>query len=81
MEAQKIVVGHVSHKYGDNFYAGKTKESVVKQIADYCREWWNDVVDDSTPPKEDQKVIDIYFDDENAGWQEGCEISENVELK
>ena len=76
----KISIAHISHKYGDNFYAGKNREAVTKQVVNYCHEWWEDHVDDSTPPEDDQEVIDIYFNVENAGAIEGLEFQDDVEV-
>ena len=80
MEKKSIQIATINHEYGTNVYASKTREELNKQIADFCREWWNESVDDSEPPESDEEVIDIYFKDENAGWKEGVEYFEDVEV-
>lgn len=75
-----IYIAQISHKYGINIYAGKTSESVIKQVADYCREEWKNMVNNSTPPNENQKVIEIYFSEENAGLYESITYVNNVNV-
>jgi hypothetical protein len=76
MKKQMIVVGIIDHKYGTNTYAGKTKKSVTKQVASYCRKWWDENVKNTKIPEDNNEIIELYFDEENAGAWEGLIIQE-----
>jgi len=54
----------VNHKHGINWYASLTEEGLEKELADYCRESWDDWGDDILPtiPKKDDEVISAYFE-------------------
>jgi len=69
---EKIIVGIINHKYGVNFYASRTYEGLIKEVADFCREWWDDFASlaGTEIPQDDQEVINEYFDENNAGgWE------------
>ena len=69
---EKIFVGVIEHKYGTNYYASRTQDGLEKQIADFCRDWWDSFVSlcDIEIPDEPEAIIEIYFDGENAGgWE------------
>ena len=72
----KIYTAVIDHKHGTNTYASVTEEGIRKEVADYCREWWTDFTDVKIP-KDDQQVIDIYFDGENAGVYESLTYGES----
>ena len=81
----KIVIAVITHKHGTNVYASKTIENVKKQVVEYCKEWWDDEVGDQEEdfpiPEKADDIINEYFKEENAGWKEGLEYFENIEIK
>ena len=63
----------VSHKFGTNQYASLTKEGLLKQIAEYCTDWWAEFSTEECP-KNDADIVDQYF--VNADEIEWCSMSE-----
>ena len=62
MDSVHIAV--VSHRHGMNVYAATTKYRLEKQVADYCRDWWIQVLGkDKKIPNKDSEVIDVYFEE------------------
>lgn len=61
-----IWVGVVHHKYGSNFYVGKTRSEVIDQIWGYCEYHWSDVVkaagEDVQKPVNPHDLVEYYFD-------------------
>jgi hypothetical protein len=74
----KLYTAIVEHKHGTNSYASLTEEGIRKEVADYCREWWNDYdgLSGTDAPEDDQAVIDQYFDGECAGVYESLTYGE-----
>jgi hypothetical protein len=74
----KIYVATINHEHGVNHYAAKTKEGLLTQIADYCREWWKKGGPTEPAPEGDQEIIDAYFGwiDEIGGykWSDTSEV-------
>jgi hypothetical protein len=59
----KIFVATVSHRHGINAYAAKTRAGIQKQLADYCREWWDEAgLDPVAEGTADSDIIDAYFE-------------------
>lgn len=59
-----IHVGSVTHRHGENHYAALTREALMAEIAEYCREWWSEIDDQRDPATlDDETVADVYFDD------------------
>jgi hypothetical protein len=52
----------IEHKYGFNHYAAKTKEGVMETLAEYCKEWWDDINPSAEIPLTIDEIIDVYFD-------------------
>ena len=60
-----IYVTVINHRYGDNCYAHKSRESAVKNLAGYCRDNWNNShigLKETPIPNDDRMCIDRYFD-------------------
>jgi len=62
-----IWVATISHKHGHNFYVDTTDDGLTKQMAQYCRDCWDEVSDHDEVPDDhtgipDQMVIDFYFE-------------------
>jgi hypothetical protein len=74
----KLHTAIIEHKHGTNTYASLTEEGIRKEVADYCREWWSDFdgLADVKVSEDDQEVIDLYFDGENAGTYESLTYGE-----
>lgn len=75
----KLYTAIVEHKHGTNTYASLSEEGIRKEVADYCRDWWTDF--ENLPeevPENDQEVIDLYFDGENAGCWESLTYGETA---
>lgn len=63
----------VSHRFGTNQYASITRAGLVKQIAEYCTDWWAEFSSDECP-KNDEDIVQEYFN--NAEDVEWCSMSE-----
>lgn len=58
-----IHVGSIEHRNGTNQYAALTREALMAEIAEYCREWWADIEDQRDPEKlGDETVAESYFE-------------------
>lgn len=60
----KVWVGTINHKNGTNFYAARTREGMLKQLARYCWEWWREepTLNGIEMPDDDEARIDTYFE-------------------
>jgi len=65
-----VYVATISHRHGDNVYVSRTEEGLNKQVANFCREWWHEIDDAVTIPKDDNEVIELYFSEEYKGYLE-----------
>jgi hypothetical protein len=74
-----VQVATISHKFGDNVYVSKTKEGLNKQVADFCREWWNEIPNVEIPETDDD-IIEIYFSEEFQGQIESVTFHDETEL-
>jgi hypothetical protein len=53
----------ITHEYGSNLYCDTTEEGLRRQIADWCREYWDqEGVDGSYEGLSDEEVCDAYFE-------------------
>lgn len=53
----------ITHEYGSNLYCDATEEGLRRQIADWCREYWDqEGVDGSYEGLSDEEVCDAYFE-------------------
>jgi hypothetical protein len=70
----QINVGTISHRHGTNFYAARTFEGLLKQIAAYVRENWNDrppsAPDNHADLTNYLDLIDAYFDGNESEFVE-----------
>lgn len=59
-----IHIGSIDHKHGTNHYAAMSREALMAEVAEYCREWWSDIDDRRDPATlNDDEIANIYFDD------------------
>lgn len=60
----EVFVGTIDHPHGVNHYVALTREHLMTEIAEYCREWWVEIGDKRDPAGlDDETVADRYFDD------------------
>jgi hypothetical protein len=38
----EIWVASITTRFGNQCYASRTEEGILKQLAEFCREWWHD---------------------------------------
>lgn len=58
-----IHVAHIGHRHGTNFYAALSRDLLMGEVADYCREYWDEVADDrDAATLDDEEVASIYFE-------------------
>jgi hypothetical protein len=74
------IITNGSHDFWNN-YIDTNAEGLLKQIADWCRDWWDDqfgVGDGGRPiPEADLEVIGGYFDQNDEDF---CQIFEPMEM-
>jgi hypothetical protein len=60
----KVWVGVIETKHGANVYASRTRDGLVRQLADFCREYCLDagLTAEKAAAMPDQQVIDLYFE-------------------
>lgn len=59
----------VHHRHGEDVLEGKDEEEAVHELAEYCREWW-DEISNRKPPKDQHRLITRYFDKKEDEWWE-----------
>jgi ketopantoate reductase len=67
MKEKKLWVTTVQNEFGVTVYTAWSEGGALKQLADYCREWWhevNEVLEDDEieMPKKDEDIVKAYFD-------------------
>lgn len=72
----ELHVGRISHEHGHNQYATLHRQSLIAEMAEYCREWWSDINDprdaDELP---DEDVVSAYFAKREDETHSTCRIS------
>lgn len=64
-----VHVGHIEHRHGNNHYAMLSREALASEIAEYCREWWNEINDPRDPETlPDEGVISDYFENHDREY-------------
>lgn len=69
----KVYAAVVSTECGPILYLDRTEPGVLKAVADFCREWWEEEMpnaDGSLPdiPESDQEVVDVFFSYEHGKY-------------
>ena len=62
-----LYILRIEHRHGEDMSIYRTEAGAHKALAEYCREWWDEVSDDDMPPDDDEKVIDEYFNNDCCG--------------
>ena len=67
MKTKKTVwVLAISHEHGVDTFVGETKKSMEKELARYCRYWWDDEItmkqNFCKKPRRNVDIIEKYFD-------------------
>jgi len=53
----------ITHEYGSDLYSDRTEEGLKRQIADWCREYWDqEGIDGSYEGLSDEETCDAYFE-------------------
>ena len=59
----------IEHRHGFSHYVNKTKEGMLNTLADYCREWWDDLdLSEGSMPLDNGELIEMYFDNVYEEW-------------
>lgn len=65
----EVHVGTIDHRNGINHYVALTREHLMEEIADYCREWWAEIGDRRDPAQLDHEAVaDRYFEDHSSEY-------------
>lgn len=76
-----VHVGFIDHKCGGNHYAAFSREDLMAEIAQFCREWWSDIRDKRDPATlDDEQIAEIYFarHEEEYLWTERISVAAAV---
>ncbi len=66
-----VFVAHIDHRSGTDMYAALSQAELDAQLARWCRENWDELIEDSNvtdvdagsvPPTNDRECIDRYFE-------------------
>ena len=58
-----IHVAHIDHPHGTNLYAAFSRDALMREVADYCREYWREISDERDPAAiDDEEIARSYFD-------------------
>lgn len=71
--AADIHVAFIDHRSGGNLYAAFTREALMDEVSEFCREWWPEIRDRRDPATlSDEDVSAVYFDrhDHEYLWSE-----------
>ena len=71
---QTLTVACIDNEYGLNLTAFATEAEAYDYVADYCREWWEDVELDgpADPPENNAECVTQYFN--HCTKSERCKI-------
>ena len=60
----KIWVAVVSHRHGQNVYAAKTEERLVRELYSYVEQWWESEIPNEAFPANlsGKETVDLYFE-------------------
>jgi hypothetical protein len=75
----QIWVAAIDHKYGTDLYASTTEAGIYPQLAEYCREYWDQDGPNEPIPADDREIVGAYFDYQSDHGNESY-IIEKVEL-
>ena len=62
MQKDTVLVLSINHEYGFNMFVCEDQYVTDKELARYCRTWWSKHITIEDCPKDDQDVIQKYFD-------------------
>ncbi|MBA4090261.1 MAG: hypothetical protein C0494_06680 [Sphingobium sp.] len=74
-----IHAAFIDHRHGGDLYAAFTREALMAEVAEFCREWWSEIRDKRDPSTlSDEEVASVYFDghDNEYLWTERVSIDE-----
>lgn len=61
--AADIHAAFIDHREGGNLYAAFSREALMAEVAQFCREWWSEIRDERDPAElSDEDVSSAYFD-------------------
>jgi hypothetical protein len=75
----QIWIAAIDHKHGTNLYASETEAGLYQQLAEYCRDYWDQDGPNEPIPSDDREIIKTYFDHQAEHGSE-WHIVEKVEL-
>ncbi|MGQ7794497.1 hypothetical protein ACUN0C_18995 [Faunimonas sp. B44] len=75
--ADKIWVASITHNYGTDLYAARTKKGILRQIHAYVEEWWEHEGLEGPMPDDEEEAISEYFEHVDDEW---CDYEE-VEME
>lgn len=64
----KVWVLVIEHRHGFNHYVNKTNEGMLNALAEYCKEWWEELQYSEEIPSDRGELIDTYFDNVYEEW-------------
>lgn len=67
----------INHRHGYDVSVHETEDLAVKELASYCRDWWEDFCTEDQPKSNDD-IIEAYF--EAADGRESYEL-QNHQVK
>lgn len=71
----KVQILTITHQYGTNFYAAKTKKGIKNQLFTFVKLYWETEME-TEMPKDQQQAIDEYFG-EMGNHGESYELGES----
>lgn len=61
--AVEVHVAFIDHREGGNLHAALSRETLMAEIAGFCREWWPEIRDKRDPATfDDEQLVQIYFE-------------------
>ena len=66
----QVEAAYVNHSHGGDIFVAKTEEELYVKLADFVKEWWDELhVDESFEDFDSNKeAVEFYFESHGAEW-------------
>jgi hypothetical protein len=52
----------VAHRHGTDVFVSKTEAGLYRDLAAWCRNWWDETAYDTDAPRDNEECVQRYFD-------------------
>ena len=67
-EQDLVWVLRITHKHGCDVLVSRELGTAERILVEFCEDWWESVVEDTTMPKDKKKLVKEYF--AHSDWED-----------